>query len=47
MNERNHYNCDVIVQKLIDEDKIIGLGEAVDMASWTHNINVNVLGFQP
>ena len=25
----------------------VGLGEAVDMASWMHNTNVNVLGFQP
>ena len=31
----------------MDEDKKIGLGEAVDMASWTHNTNVNILGFQP
>ena len=31
----------------MDEDKKIGLGEVVDMASWTHNTNVNVLGFQP
>ena len=31
----------------MDEDKKIGHGEAVDMASWTHNTNVNVLGFQP
>jgi len=47
VNERNHFNCDVIVKKIIDEDKKIGLGEAVDMASLTHNTNVNVLGFQP
>ena len=31
----------------MDEDKKISLGEAVEMASWTHNTNVNVLGFQP
>ena len=46
INERNHYNCDVIVRKIIEEDKKVGLREAVDMASWTHNTNVNVLGFQ-
>ena len=46
VNERNHYNCDVIVKKIMDEDKKIGLGEAVDMASWTHNTNMNVLGFK-
>ena len=47
INEINHYNCDVIVKKIMQEDKKIGLGEAVDMASWTHNTNVYVLGFQP
>ena len=47
INERNHYNCDVIVRKIMEEDKKVGLGEAVDMASWMHNTNVNVLGFQP
>ena len=31
----------------MEEDEKIGLGEAVDMASWMHNTNVNVLGFQP
>ena len=33
INERNHYNCDVIVRKIMEEDKKVGLGEAVDMAS--------------
>merc|ERR1711962_1890412 len=47
INERNHYNCDVMVMKIIEENKNVGLGEAVDMASWTHNTNVNVEGFQP
>ena len=46
INERNHYNFDEIVRKIMDEDKKISLGEAVEMASWTHNLNVNVLGFQ-
>ena len=31
----------------MDEDKKVSLEEAVDMASWTHNTNVNVPGFQP
>ena len=31
----------------MDEDKKVSLEEAVDLASWTHNTNVNVLGFQP
>ena len=33
INERNHYNCDVIVKKIMEEDKKVGLGEAVDIAS--------------
>ena len=37
----------MIVKKIMDEDKKVSLGEAVDMASWTDNTNVNVLGFQP
>ena len=47
INERNHYNFDVIVKKIMDEDKKIGLGEGIEMASWMHNTNVNVFGFQP
>ena len=31
----------------MEEDKKIGLEEAVQMASWTHNTNVNVSGFMP
>ena len=33
INERNHYNFDGIVRKIMDEDKKISLGEAVEMAS--------------
>ena len=36
-----------MLKKINDEVKKVGLGEAVDMASWAHNPNVNVLGFQP
>ena len=31
----------------MEEDRKISLEEAVEMASWTHNTNVNILGFQP
>ena len=47
VNERNHYNCDVLVRKIINEEKKISLGEALKIASWTQNTNVNVLGYQP
>ena len=46
-NERNHYSCDVIIKKIMQEDKKIKLQDAVDMAAWTHNMNVNTLGFTP
>ena len=46
-NERNHYSCDVIIKKVMEDDKKIGLQEAVKMAAWTHNTNVNVLGYMP
>ena len=47
VNERNHYSCDVIVKKAMEEDKKLRLQTVVNMASWTHNTNVNVLGFSP
>ena len=46
-NEWNHYSCDVIVKKILEEDKKVVLQEAVTMAAWTHNTNVNVLGYSP
>ena len=47
VNERNHYSCDVIIKKIMQQDKELTLQEAVHMAEWTHNTNVNVLGFTP
>ena len=37
----------MIVKKIMEEDINKTLQEAVSMASWTHNTNVNVLGFSP
>ena len=31
----------------MEEDKSVKLQEAVDMAAWTHNLNVNTFGFTP
>merc|ERR1712173_512868 len=31
----------------MEEDKKLRLQTAVNMASWTHNTNLNVLGFSP
>ena len=47
LNERNHYSSDRIVKKLMDEKKDISLEEAVSRASWTHNANINVNGYNP
>ena len=47
MNERNHYSSDVVVKKIMEVDKKISLEQAVEMAAWTHNTNVNRLGFDP
>ena len=47
VNERNHYSCDIIVKKAMEEDKKLKLQTVVNMASWTHNTNVNVLGYSP
>ena len=34
---------DIVVKKLMEEG--VSLETAVDMAAWTHNTNVNILGF--
>ena len=47
LNERNHYSADVTVRKMMEVDKKMTLKTAVEMASWTHNTNTNVLGFDP
>ena len=44
VNERNHYSCDIIVKKAMEEDKKLKLQTAVKMACWIYNTKVNVLG---
>ncbi len=47
INERNHAACDLTIKKLM-EDKKIGLTDAlVKTAAFTHNSNVNKVGFSP
>ena len=46
-NERNHYSCNLIIKKVMEEDRSIMLQEAVNLASWTHNTIINVLGYSP
>ena len=43
----NHYSADVVVKKIMEVDKKISLEQAVEMAAWTHNTNMNCLGFDP
>ena len=47
VNERNHYSCYIIVKKVMEEDKKMKLQTVVNMASWTHNTNVNTFGYSP
>ena len=47
INERNHGICDVIVKKALETDRTLTLQEAVNIASWSHNTNVNRLGYSP
>ena len=44
VNERNHYSCNIKVKKVMDDDKKLKLKIVLNMASWTHSTNVNVLG---
>ena len=37
----------MIVKKVMEQDRKLVLQEAVTMASWTHNTNMNVLGYCP
>jgi transposase InsO family protein len=47
LNERNHYSADTTVKKILEMDKKMPLQQAVNMACWTHNTNVNILGYAP
>ena len=47
INERNHASADKIVAKIIEGDKKVTLNEAVCLAGWCHNTNINRLGYSP
>ena len=47
LNERNHYSCDQIVEKLMMDNKKMSLQEACDISSWTHNTNISKKRFSP
>ena len=49
LNERNHAAADIVIKKLLNEDSSNGklTDEIVNAAAWTHNSNVNKLGYSP
>ena len=46
-NERNHYTCDVIIDKLMEEDPKLTLDEAVSHAVNSKNMQITRKGFSP
>ena len=47
INECNHASADKIIAKIMEDDKKVTLCEAVALAGWCHNTNVNKLGYSP
>ena len=46
-NKRNHYSCDVTIDKLLAEDPKMTLVEALSHATYAHNVQINKKGFSP
>ena len=46
-NERNHYTCDVIIDKLMEEDSKLTLEDAVSHAVDAKNMQITRKGFSP
>ena len=47
INERNHASCDVTIRKLMEEKKVVLTDSLVKAAVWTHNTNIDKLGYTP
>ena len=47
INKRNHYSANVVVSKVLEDNPKTSLQTAVNLASWTHNTNINKLGYSP
>ena len=45
--EREHFTCDLIVEKLMEEDSKLKLDEAVSLAVYSKNLQINRTGFSP
>ena len=46
-NERNHFSCDMVIDKLLEEDPQLTLKEAVSHAVCAKNMYINKTGFSP
>ena len=46
-NERNHYSCDVTIDKLLEENRNMSLEDALSHAVYAHNMQINKKGFSP
>ena len=46
-NERNHYSCDMTIDKLLAENPKMSLSEALSHATYAHNVQINKKGFSP
>ena len=47
INERNHYSADQVVKKIREGNKKLSFQNVVNMAAWTHNTDINALGYAP
>ena len=46
-NEREHYTCDLIIDKLLEDDPNMKLDDAVRHAVYAKNLQINRTGFSP
>merc|ERR1712055_137377 len=47
LNERNHASADITIKKMLEDKKVKLNDSLVKAAAWTHNTNVNKLGYSP
>ena len=46
-NEREHYTCDLIIEKMLEDDPSMKLEDAVRYAVYAKNLQINRSGFSP
>ena len=47
LNEKNHHLTDVIIKKVMKQDRSLTLEQAIKLSYWTNNTNANRLGYTP